>query len=694
MNTVLHARIPVRNPGPSPWKASLGCSWRLCANRSRPNVVALSLHVIRHQIESSTFIVVNVEYPDIASQPMQNLYVARKLPRHPRDVRLQMQCGEQSRVIQLPLSYVPSWENDISLKIEVCIEEQPTSPTAVRDSFFSQSIKFDSRRQPSSPARPRQFDSQTCFQFGKNRILSPSPKPTCISWIGERDRSSSGAKQSRASFFFDKRSENNNTSNDKARELMYHRSIGTNMIHLPPNCKENSLPCGSGRKPTTVAGQRGHNFSDFILIVKRDGEDDVEFNLHRRVLSMTSSVFRAMFTSRMRESLTGRVEISSFDVSTISLAVRHMYGENIFSSVEPKAFEVYKFGHQYDVSSLVEVSREVMLAMISIWTCTGILNFGIFFDDDKLVQQASAYMLEHFSEIVSVNETKQMLCSLSPTVFLALLDSDMLIATELEIFLVGMEWFSYHKKIIGIVEIIRRVRWPFMTESMFRKAMSSQLISEFRALRSLLKSSRTTISQHLNGTIPRRRHIFGQPMVIVPVPAIRQPPAALSFVPTVDVTKNSNAGGRINRHNIQKLDLFSRQEQMFNHEDLVWIFRAELNNCKSQSCSHQCLSVSLWLEQDETGSVSKWKHQDINGSHLFPIRVKARCMVWNNMGGQLHHNVIDFTFRSSGWASGWCVQDVLGGHDRTNAFFERLESNRNAGSVLQVAVEILKCEKG
>ncbi|KAI0567645.1 kelch-like ECH-associated protein [Gracilaria domingensis] len=689
MNTVLHAHIPIPNPASSPWKTGPSCSWRLCANRSRPNVVSLSLHLVRHQTDSSGFITVNVEYPEIASKPVQNLHVARQLPRHPHEIRLHLPSGEPLTVLNLPLTYAPADGKGITLKIDILIEEQPTSPTAVRHTPFSTLVTSDPQLKTTSPNKSGQ-SSPHPTQLREIHTHSPSPKPTSISWIDERSHSSSTYRSSKDSLC----SGGTSLSKRARGGALHSHRIDQEEVQTGPKYELKSLLSGCGCQATAKQSRALSKSSDVTLVVEGDEGDDVEFHIHRSVLTMASPVFRAMFSCGMRENQTGRVELSNFDVSTVSLAVRHMYGEDITEFVVQSAFDVYGFGHQFDMTSLCDVAQKVILTKMCGSTCIDVLNLGVFFNDTALAKHATAFILDHFSELVSVKETCHKLCLLPPTSFLALIESDMLVATELEVFLVSMEWLSCHEGSVSIKDVLRRIRWPLMTQHMFRTAMSSPLIIRFPALRNFLRSSQATISQHLNGIKPRRREVFGEPMVTILVPTIREPPAALLYLSEASSSENRKPGSKFSGRHVHELRLSSRNEKVFEHEDLKWVFRAELSKCKSLGCSHPRLSVSLWLDQDDEGSVSSTMRQDVYGSRFFPMKVKARCMVWNGIGGQLHHRVIDVTFQSSGWAGGWCVEDMLGGHKQTKTFLDKLNSLRGVVPVLQVAVEILKCEKG
>ncbi|PXF46118.1 Kelch-like protein 41a [Gracilariopsis chorda] len=394
----------------------------------------------------------------------------------------------------------------------------------------------------------------------------------------------------------------------------------------------------------------------------------------------------------MRENLSGKIELSLFDPSTITLAVRHMYGERINELTDSQGFDLYRFSHQFEVVGLSELSRHHILTSMNCTTCIDILNFGFFFDDVELKEHSSVFITEHFSELASEDHTLANLCSLSPALFFSFIESDSLCATELEAFLVGMKWLSCHEGAASIMDIVRRIRWNIMQPDMFQTALHSPMVLRFPSLRKFLRSSRMTISMHLNGNTPHRRRLCGRPTAIVSIPVVQRPPRAALHI--CQRSSDDLLGPQEYRTNYKRNRVSNMVDKLFQYKGLSWSCRAELGECQAKGCSQPRLSVSLWLEQNELGLVSTDKLQTARKFDSFPIRVKTRYLVWNSMGGQLHKGIVDFMFRSSGWASGWCVQDVLGGHTQSDRFFQRLSSLEGTTDVVHVAIEILNCENG
>lgn len=693
MDTILQARIPLPHPSPSAWRIAKGCSWRLSANRSRPNIASLSLHLVRHSPESSAYLSVLVETSDMTLQPVQNLYVSQLCAPHPCDLIVHFMNGEASKSIQLPPICFPHGQKELPLKIHISMEEQPNSPTAIREATFEDLVERCSWSGsfPCPVTYPTSFGSP---REGFTHRSVPS-NTTSITWIEEEDTYRLKVSASQGLLLHSSKGFNESTE---------YRHISTNNVGRAKSTRIETSHCCDAEHvlhgvELNIPNQRGgrledsqYNPSDVKVVVQLDEGENVEFHLQRSVLAKASPVFRAMLSCNMRERLRGKIELSLFNPSTISLAVRHMNGEHIYELMDSQRFNLYRFSHQFEVAGLAELSRQNILASINCTTCIDILKFGVFFDDMVLKERSSAFITEHFSEIASEDHALASLCSLPPKLFLSFIESDSLCATELEAFLVSMKWLSHNEDEASIMDIVRRIRWNLMQSDMFRTALNSPMVLRFPSLRKFLRSSRMTISMHLNGSTPQRRRLLGHPTAFVSIPVVQRPPRAVLH--TCQRTADDLICSQSHRTNFKRNRMSNMVDKLFQHEGLNWSCRVELGECQAKGCSQPRLSLSLWLEQNESGLLSMDELLTVREFNSFPIRVKTRYLVWNSMGGQLHKGIVDFTFRSSGWASGWCVQDVLGGHTKSDAFFRRLSSLEYTKDVVHVAIEILDCENG
>ena len=79
------------------------------------------------------------------------------------------------------------------------------------------------------------------------------------------------------------------------------------------------------------------------------------FGAHRSLLSARSPVFAAMFASRMKEALTGRVRIENVDPTTFQRFLKFLYTGRVESSAMDE--ELFTVADKYGVATLMELCR-------------------------------------------------------------------------------------------------------------------------------------------------------------------------------------------------------------------------------------------------------------------------------------------------------------------------------------------------
>lgn len=448
-------------------------------------------------------------------------------------------------------------------------------------------------------------------------------------------------------------------------------------------------------RETLNVESRHTNFADVTLSVGDKPEAKI-FYLHRCVLALASPVLRVMLSTNMKESRTGSISLASYSPECISFAIHYMYGGRIPRFPPEYAFEMYRFSHQYQVSNLLITARTSILDNLSALSAVDTLSFASLFEDEQLLRAARLYIADNFSSMVSSRTLLSTICSLPPNHMYCLLESDRVRATEFEIFLVAMRWIVAQGENAHIDGVLRRIRFSLLTSDMAKVVSRSKIACRSPNFHRILDLSELSANDTAVKSHPERRRFIGRPTVTIWVPCVPKPPRA--------ALRNSHFREPSRRHGVARCQgppfvIVNKYQGLssvplqatFEHSGLRWIFSAEMKRCGAWRCDESRLSVSLWLDQDDRGNVwQKGNHRMIKGATA--VRIAARVSVCTALGGQLHTRALDVVFRASGWANGWTIQDVFGGHQRQGSFLSLLSSKFPDSQVLLVAVEIYECE--
>ncbi|ENN74765.1 kelch-like protein 10 [Dendroctonus ponderosae] len=132
-------------------------------------------------------------------------------------------------------------------------------------------------------------------------------------------------------------------------------------------------------------------------------EDNVQFNIHRIILSSISPYFRALFTNSINR---GRQEVREANVNISSSAFKVILDFAYTGSCvldKSNVFEVLKYADQYEIMDVVQNCCQFLLKDLSPPNCLQVLRFAHQFHCQYLATKANMFLLQNFSEVLSQN---------------------------------------------------------------------------------------------------------------------------------------------------------------------------------------------------------------------------------------------------------------------------------------------------
>lgn len=669
----LCASLPLPDSSPSLWRVMAGFSWSLHSRHTLGGQIIITVFLFRDRhSHSSNVIHLSSQMPNALCSPVENLRTAPVPADHPYQVTIHLPQHVRSHKVSFPAIVPPPNKRQAMVRISIQIEAIPSVDS--RDNMDSRIPYFkpaSSRTTSSSPPRIAWLDTE------ENDEAEYFPFEKCTSTsVNTYDKDQFIRKRARKRL---------NTENQDAS-----KNVQTPFV-LPALLYGSGVPGVDENIPTMPLGNHVDSFSDFHLIAYSGKEKHV-FKLHRCVLALASPVFRAMFKSDMKEKATACMEIVSFSEDCIITALKHIYGVQIIFNLELSS-EVYRFAHQYEISSLVDAARQALIDGINDSTCLLILQFAAIYDDTVLRHFAVTFISSHFSELVADENMRQAFNLLSLEVFCNLMKSDNIQATELEILLTCLRWIAQNGS-ERPDELLECIQWNIMEPKMINAVLSDKLCSLAPSLPDMVQGVlHDTLINEDDGESPKRsqkiRRYLQQPNASLWLPLVSSPKLVVVGEHQVDeIIQRRRLKGRYNPTYYQGKHV----ETSFEHAHLKWNFRSEMKICQADGCPTPRISASLWLEEDDTGSI--WSSDDDGNplGNILPLRVAARFMIWDANGGHLQVRPFEVVFHSAGWTSGWTIQDLLGGHEKTTEFIKAVRKESRDVQAVQVAVVIETCK--
>ena len=156
-------------------------------------------------------------------------------------------------------------------------------------------------------------------------------------------------------------------------------------------------------------------YSDFIVSC-----GGTEFKCHKIILASRSPVFKAMFSSDVKESISSRVVIEDLDVDTVKEMIHYMYSGNV-RQLEDQAISLLAAADKYDLSELKETCESHLFDKISIANVCDILIVAYLHNSVALQKAAFQFVSCNGEKVMEQKDFKDKLVSY-PHILMRLLE--------------------------------------------------------------------------------------------------------------------------------------------------------------------------------------------------------------------------------------------------------------------------------
>jgi len=154
----------------------------------------------------------------------------------------------------------------------------------------------------------------------------------------------------------------------------------------------------------------GEAFSDVTFIVK-----EKRFPVHKAILSTRSSVFRAMFTSGMRESKDNEVHIEDTNEIAFKQMLDFIYSGGCDKKIiKEKTADILALANRYNLTKLALHCEKVLLKHLTVENATKTLVVADTYNCEQLRKLVIEFMVENFYQILNVKSFKK-LCINKPS---------------------------------------------------------------------------------------------------------------------------------------------------------------------------------------------------------------------------------------------------------------------------------------
>ncbi|XP_072323043.1 kelch-like protein 38 [Scyliorhinus torazame] len=214
---------------------------------------------------------------------------------------------------------------------------------------------------------------------------------------------------------------------------------------------------------------------------------DKEVPCHRNVLASSSPYFRAMFCDNFKESFLTRVHLLGVHEDILTQIVDYVYtGEitidatNVFSLME--AAGIYQYPKVLEACSLYLQNQ------LSAENCLGMVRLAQIFSYKSLEKRAKAIALQHFHEVASSEDLKELSCS----ELADYLGDDELCAEEEQVFDTLATWISHDPttRQKHVHELLEKVRLQYVHPTyLFHFIANNPFVQASPVCRSILESA-------------------------------------------------------------------------------------------------------------------------------------------------------------------------------------------------------------
>lgn len=137
-------------------------------------------------------------------------------------------------------------------------------------------------------------------------------------------------------------------------------------------------------------------FSDVTVIA----EDGRSFKLHKLILALNSSVFKAMFSTDMKEKNKNLVNIKDIRYEVLQELFRFIYYGEVYNFNEI-AGELFMAAEKYCIDKLVELCENTMCNQLTKENAVEYLNLALLYNVNKLKKKAMKCIALHVQELIT-----------------------------------------------------------------------------------------------------------------------------------------------------------------------------------------------------------------------------------------------------------------------------------------------------
>lgn len=202
--------------------------------------------------------------------------------------------------------------------------------------------------------------------------------------------------------------------------------------------------------------------------------EDIEHSAHRVVLAASSSYFKAMFTSEMKEKQQHAVELKGISPATISILLDFIYTEAVCVDTE-NVQDLLPAACLLQLKGVETACCEFLRGQLDPINCLSIKQFAQTHQCLELAAKAEEYSLRHFNEVVTHEE------------FLELGESDLIelirspeieVTSEEDVYNALMDWVVYKKseRALKLPTFLEYIRLPLLSAKFLTDVVDSQVL--------------------------------------------------------------------------------------------------------------------------------------------------------------------------------------------------------------------------
>ncbi|CAD5233351.1 unnamed protein product [Bursaphelenchus xylophilus] len=143
--------------------------------------------------------------------------------------------------------------------------------------------------------------------------------------------------------------------------------------------------------------------SDFDIVV-----NERVFKVHRVILQARSKYFAALFSSKNRETETGRMEIKEMDEDQVSVVLRFIYGAKL-PDPSVVTLELYQIADMYRLIDLKYYCINVLASSLDSTNIICFLQHAEHFQDDRLMDVGVCYVTKNLDRLLRTEIADQLL---------------------------------------------------------------------------------------------------------------------------------------------------------------------------------------------------------------------------------------------------------------------------------------------